>query len=542
MQNFPSGCWLVWFCWVASWLRLGSSDQVIVTLLNTSPHSYYFQGAVATFGNQLEAEPYYDALLAIPPGDPELCEYPAVLESVNVTAIAAFRKFEPTRVALLVKRGRCSFLEKALVALEISRNSTEWTVDLVLVYNDNTTESNILFTPSSNATDAENKELQALGMVFLSTSSGNAILQQIGSLERDQNASAVLQAPGFDRWKFQIAVQQAPPDRGGPNPTAGPGSDSQSSNNSEPAFYWFRFLLFSVLILSPCLRAGYLWYAGGGRLRWRYNAHGRLIGIQYVPPIPYWYATTFTPTFRPTEVTPRLTEEEVRALPIITYQAPQRSSRHLDDEGNDVVDDEYVIEPEMNYTRADEQKDEEHGESAPFHALTGLGQAENREMIDQTQQIPPPSQYTTSCTTCSICIDDFQPGEQLRLLPLCRHAFHTDCIMPWLTERQGCCPLCKSRVLEPQSGADLDSHVQSEPPAQETASVAASPPAQSLSSAAMPLTQSLQISPLHEQSSTFPIAQPSPPQSTSSTTAAETDEAAPGHEYSVSRSSLQRRP
>jgi hypothetical protein len=55
---------------------------------------------------------------------------------------------------------------------------------------------------------------------------------------------------------------------------------------------------------------------------------------------------------------------------------------------------------------------------------------------------------STSCTTCLICVDEFEAGERIRLLPKCHHAFHTDCIMPWLTERQGCCPLCKTAVLD----------------------------------------------------------------------------------------------
>jgi Ring finger domain len=54
----------------------------------------------------------------------------------------------------------------------------------------------------------------------------------------------------------------------------------------------------------------------------------------------------------------------------------------------------------------------------------------------------------STCTLCSICIDDFEAGEKLVLLPRCRHSFHRDCIHPWLTERQGCCPLCKTSVLE----------------------------------------------------------------------------------------------
>jgi len=55
---------------------------------------------------------------------------------------------------------------------------------------------------------------------------------------------------------------------------------------------------------------------------------------------------------------------------------------------------------------------------------------------------------TTTCTTCSICIDEFEEGETIRLLPRCGHAFHTSCILPWLQDRQGCCPLCKTEVLE----------------------------------------------------------------------------------------------
>ncbi|EJK69426.1 hypothetical protein THAOC_09321, partial [Thalassiosira oceanica] len=49
-------------------------------------------------------------------------------------------------------------------------------------------------------------------------------------------------------------------------------------------------------------------------------------------------------------------------------------------------------------------------------------------------------------TSCSICLDDYAPGEQVRVLP-CGHTFHGSCIFPWLTERSPTCPLCKGEFL-----------------------------------------------------------------------------------------------
>ena len=48
-------------------------------------------------------------------------------------------------------------------------------------------------------------------------------------------------------------------------------------------------------------------------------------------------------------------------------------------------------------------------------------------------------------STCSICIDDFEKDEMLRVLP-CGHMYHTECILPWLTTRAPNCPLCKDNI------------------------------------------------------------------------------------------------
>lgn len=47
---------------------------------------------------------------------------------------------------------------------------------------------------------------------------------------------------------------------------------------------------------------------------------------------------------------------------------------------------------------------------------------------------------------CAICLCEFQSDDQLRLLPSCGHAFHTDCIDTWLLSHSTC-PLCRTALL-----------------------------------------------------------------------------------------------
>jgi len=163
-------------------------------------------------------------------------------------------------------------------------------------------------------------------------------------------------------------------------------------------------------------------------------------------------------------VTTTLTEEQFNALPEIEFK-PSRAVATVDDadenprdsakniptaddgvdgvgqeigasqaEGSVYLEEEDLEQPPRNNVALDHAIDIEDENAGPagensFDAIEGVGVGSN-------------------CTMCSICIDDFEAGEKLTLLPRCQHAFHRDCIHPWLTERQGNCPLCKTYVLE----------------------------------------------------------------------------------------------
>ncbi|XP_047308949.1 RING-H2 finger protein ATL47-like [Impatiens glandulifera] len=47
---------------------------------------------------------------------------------------------------------------------------------------------------------------------------------------------------------------------------------------------------------------------------------------------------------------------------------------------------------------------------------------------------------------CAVCLCEFSEHDKLRLLPLCSHAFHVDCIDTWLLSNSTC-PLCRGTLF-----------------------------------------------------------------------------------------------
>jgi len=75
--------------------------------------------------------------------------------------------------------------------------------------------------------------------------------------------------------------------------------------------------------------------------------------------------------------------------------------------------------------------------------------------------IPPPSTTGQDSSTpdsnlgCSICTEDFEKGQDLRVLP-CDHKFHPECVDPWLLNVSGTCPLCRVDLRPVTSHSSTD--------------------------------------------------------------------------------------
>jgi len=435
--------------WVVPHSSASSADTRALSVVGDSFNSFFhyaYTCEVSKYGYPLDEDRIYRAVLMRPYGDPYLCELPDYLApgETNLTLPVDFR----TPVALMVSRGGdCDIHTKIDVALQIQEFASR-SVKYIIFYNNDpdNNDSIVPIVPPSSSSGVEIPEnVQRLSFLSVSTSAGSNIMGFMQKYAEDTGSNPDFLLDGNILWDLYMLVEQPPLPSNPPPPN--------SRVNSEN-FYWFRLILFALLIMSPCCRGAYLWWNGGGRIYFRRNENGRIVGLQYISPISYWFASNGAQDAS-SPVMDRLTEEQVRALPEIIYKVPiqtesegssEENAKNEEESGGDAEDVDILV----SSGSADEKEDAR--KAGNLERIPSV--SESLRGSDEEQL--PDEGNVTNCTTCSICIEEFENGERLRFLPRCKHAFHTECIMPWLTERQGCCPLCKTSVLEQDDSGDSD--------------------------------------------------------------------------------------
>lgn len=100
---------------------------------------------------------------------------------------------------------------------------------------------------------------------------------------------------------------------------------------------------------------------------------------------------------------------------------------------------------QLRMQRVFAQLDEQHGRrgsqvGTPSTVITSLQvikyDAEQAEELKRQGEEP----------TCTICLEDYNEGDELRRMPHCRHVFHQECSDLWLRSSQTC-PNCRTSVL-----------------------------------------------------------------------------------------------
>ena len=452
------------------------------------------------------------------------------LSSSTILSIDNLNAVNSTRgIALMVQRGRCSFQNKAELAMVfndlLASTGKSNRIDNIIVYNNGTIDKTnngttgeeklveMLLVPKRNDTLFESIKPINVGMVYITTGSGRDLMHRMLAQENklgispymDMSSILPARATTSSGWSRSLLINESTQNDGqhdgsvvqedapihdetiangwyfpatltrfclscgeqtdyGFYPFALVG-DSQYRPGQNPRPTWppnfsddyyttrrwvemIRRLMIAILVLllvGPVVLATHRWHHVGGTIRWQTDENGRR-RLRIISPNLELFVNGVHDAVETNGT--KLDRAQVFALPEIVYN-PSSS-----DSGRDVS--ENVCESPLMATESDaadgmsSDSFRENGDRCIDSEPNTAGTIE-----DGTPSQPAPispsgseaSEMYESSTCCPICIEEFEAGEILRVLPRCKHLFHTECILPWLTKRQGCCPQCRTPVL-----------------------------------------------------------------------------------------------
>ncbi|KAK7257825.1 hypothetical protein RIF29_32076 [Crotalaria pallida] len=95
--------------------------------------------------------------------------------------------------------------------------------------------------------------------------------------------------------------------------------------------------------------------------------------------------------------------------------------------------------------------------------MNGFGRSENppasKAAIESIPTIAIEESHVCADSHCAVCKEAFALGSEARELP-CKHIYHSDCILPWLSMRNSC-PVCRSE-LPPDQNAQVSGQIDEE--------------------------------------------------------------------------------
>ena len=375
-------------------------------------------------------------------------------------------------IAIMAKRGRCSFESKARMAVVFNdlftQNGLDSRIDSIIVYNNGTRLDNNNNTSErliemnrirqqrpQFAGDIGNDDIR-VGLLYIATPSGLDLLDRIKRRYIHTGLNPYLDVPmlaarrlrvdeatvddgerdhiigeSFDEtyhdprvthgWFFPATLTkfclECGPQQGYGFLTSSrrdknegddvvsviaPYGYSQDDYFAQPWLEVIRrvmIVILIVLLLGPLVLAAKRWYTVGGTVRISTDERGRR-RLRLISPSIEVFVNGAPDSIESNGT--KLDRAQVYALPEIEYAGCNG----------------------VNVGGGQDQGDE----------LSGLSPAQIRNAASPGSV---QSCRYVSSSSCSICLEDFEVGESVRLLPRCQHFYHTECVLPWLTERQG---------------------------------------------------------------------------------------------------------